>query len=118
MVGTWPFEPYTFRALVKTLGPMWVRWDVCRRYARFAMRPDLRDADYRTKTFSCSRCGAEAFLCVVESVKEKGMDDYRLDDVEGPEHYPAAVDRLNGRHSRQVDFSGGELPGRKIDGRR
>ena len=34
MVSPWPFKPFTFRALAKTYAPMWVRWDVCRRYAR------------------------------------------------------------------------------------
>ena len=83
------------------------------------MRPDLRDADYRAKTFSCSRCGAEAFLCVVEPVNEKGMDDYRLGSIERPERHPASVGRLTGRRRcSPVDYSGGELPGRKVDGRR
>jgi len=49
----------------------------------------LRDAESRTKTFSCQRCGSEAYFCVVEAIKERG-----------------------------VDHSGGELPGRKIDLRR
>ena len=119
MVGPWPFKPYTFRALAKTLGPMWVRCDVCRRYARLHVGPELRDADYRTKTFSCSRCGSDAAVCVVEPIKEAGMEDYRLDEIERPEHHPSAVDRLIGRHRPpQVDWSAGELPGRKVDGRR
>jgi hypothetical protein len=33
MVGSWPFKPYAFRALVETFGPLWVSCDVCRRYA-------------------------------------------------------------------------------------
>src|SRR5689334_7148134 len=95
MVGAWPFKPSTFRALVKTLGPLWVRCDVCRRYARLHIGPELRDADYRTKTFSCSRCGASAWLCVVEPTKESGMEDYRLDEVARPQHHPAALLRFN-----------------------
>lgn len=66
MVGPWPFKPYTFRALARTLGLLLVRCDVCRRYARLQIGPELRDVDYHTKTFSCSRCGADAYLCVVE----------------------------------------------------
>ena len=47
------------------------------------------------------------------------MQDYRLDEVERPERHPAAIDRLTGRRvARRVDCSGGELPGRKVDGRR
>ena len=118
MTSPWPGRPYTFRALAKTFGPMWQRCDACRRYARFRMG-DLADADYRSKTFSCSRCGAEAYLALVEPVKETGMADYRLDDVSDPQHHQAAVDRLTGRHSRtRVDLTSGELPGRKVDGRR
>jgi hypothetical protein len=116
MVGPWPYKPYTFRALAKTLGPLWVRCDVCRRYARLHIGPDLREADYRTKTFSCSRCGASAAVCVVEPTTERGMEDYRLDEVERPQHHPAAIDRLSGHRSRfGIDWSAGELPGRKLD---
>lgn len=75
--------------------------------------------DYRSKTFSCSRCGCEAYLAVTEPIKETGMQDYRLDAVEQPEHHPAAVARLTGRRpSPRIDCSGGELPGRKVDPRR
>lgn len=118
MVGPWPFKPHTFRTL-KTLGPIWVRCDVCRRYARVHVGPELRDVDYRTKTFSCSRCGTDAYLCVVEPVKETGMEDYRLDQVERPEHHPVAVDRLARRRCRStISFADGELPGRRVDPRR
>ena len=48
-----------------------------------------RDIDYRFKTFSCSRCGAEAFMGVVEPIREAGMEDYRLDEVERPCRHPA-----------------------------
>ena len=61
---------------------MWVRCDACRRYARLHIDPELRDIDYRTKTFSCYRCGADASVCVVEPTKEPGMEDYCLDEVE------------------------------------
>jgi hypothetical protein len=37
MVGPAPFEPYTFRALAKTFGTMWLRCDVCRRYGRLQL---------------------------------------------------------------------------------
>jgi hypothetical protein len=62
MVGPWPFRPYTFRALVKTYGPLWVRCDVCRRYARLQVVGELVDADDRSKTFSRSVCGGPAWL--------------------------------------------------------
>ena len=112
MVGPWPFKPFTFRALAKTYGPMWVRCDLCRRYARFRMIECLADVDYRTKRFSCSRCGAEAWLCLVEPVKELGMQDYRLDEIESPERHPAAVERLTSdQRRRHIGCSG-------VDGRR
>ena len=52
MVGPWPYRSHTFRALSKTYGQMWLRCDVCRRYARLNFA-GLHDVDYRTKTFSC-----------------------------------------------------------------
>jgi hypothetical protein len=77
-------------------------------------------SDYRIKTFSCSQCGSEAYLALIEPTKEPGMQDYRLDPIELPKHHAAAVDRLMGRSRRSapVDYSGGELPGRKFDPRR
>jgi hypothetical protein len=118
MTGPWPHKPFTFRALRKTFGAMWVRCDVCRRYAPLTIG-GLQDVDYRSKTFSCSQCGSEAYLAVIEPIKEAGMQDYRLEAIERPERHPAATDRLTGRaSSAAVDYSGGELPGRKIDGRR
>lgn len=76
--------------------------------------------DYRSKTFSCSQCGSEVYLAVIEPIREAGMQDYRLDPIELPKHHTSAVDRLMGRSRRSapVDYSGGELPGRKIDPRR
>jgi hypothetical protein len=34
MVDPFPGVPYSFGALRKTFGPLWIRCDVCRRYAR------------------------------------------------------------------------------------
>jgi hypothetical protein len=92
MVGPWPHRAFTFAG--------------------------LHDVDYRTKTFSCSVCGSEAYFCLVEPTKEYGMADYLLDEVEKPERHPDAVTRLTGSQRPSVDHSGGELPGRKMDGRR
>jgi hypothetical protein len=66
---------------------MWLRCDVCRRYARLNLA-GLHDLDYRTKTFRCSRCGGEAYLAVVEPIKETGMGDYRLDESPRPSAIP------------------------------
>jgi hypothetical protein len=119
MVGPWPHRAFTFRALSKTYGQMWLRCDVCRRYARLKLA-GLHDVDYRTKTFSCSVCGSEAYFCLVKPTKEFGMHDYRLYEPEQPECHPDAVKRFTGslQFSRSVDHSGGELPGRRMDGRR
>jgi hypothetical protein len=94
MVGPWPHRPFTFRALSKIYGQMWLRCDVCRRYARLNLA-GLHDVDYRTKTFSCSRCGSEAYFCLVEPITEYGVSDHRLDEVEKPERHPDAVRRLS-----------------------
>src|SRR5262245_58668756 len=105
MVGQAPFEPYTFRALAKTFGTMWLRFDVCRRYSTLKIAGP-HDIDYRSKTFSCSRCGSEAYLCVVNPSQETGMEDYRLDELEQPTHHPDAVRRLTGADKRApIDFS-------------
>jgi hypothetical protein len=71
---------------------MWVCWDLCRRYAHLRLT-GLLDVDYRMKRFSYSRCGSEAWVCVVEPVKELGMRNYRFDEIEEPQRHPAAVDR-------------------------
>jgi hypothetical protein len=70
--------------------------------------------DYRTKTFS----GSEAYFCLIEPNKEFGMHDYRLGEVDKPERHPAATTRLTEPPRRPLSTDGGELPGRKIDGRR
>lgn len=57
---------------------------------------EIRDTDYRTKTFSCCRCGTDGALAIAEPNTETGMTDYRLDQVEAPQHHPAAVARLTG----------------------
>jgi hypothetical protein len=49
----WPHRAFTFRALSKTYGQMWLRCDICRRYARLKLA-GLHEVDYRTKAFSCS----------------------------------------------------------------
>src|SRR4029450_6837628 len=87
MTGPWPYKPFTFRALQKPYGPMWVRCDLWSRYAHLRLT-DLLDVDYRTKRFSCSRCGSEAWVCVIEPIKELGMQDYRHDEIEEPQRHP------------------------------
>ena len=72
----------------------------------------------RTKTFSCSQCGGEAYFCVVEPITERGMEDYRLDEKEKPARHPEAARRLTAPPRRPISSRGGELPGRKIDPRR
>ena len=86
-------------------------------HARLKAR-GLHDVDYRTKTFSCSVCGSEAYFCLVEPTKEFGMHDYRLDEREQPERHPDAVKRLTEEQRRPISSRGGELPCRKFNGRR
>lgn len=116
MVSAWPSVPFTFRALRRTFGTMWLRCDACRRYAPLRLA-GLHDVDHRTRTFSCSACGAAATLCVVEPVTERGMADYRLDERERPARHPEAVRRLRGLAPSR-SHEGGELPGRSLKGRR
>jgi hypothetical protein len=88
---------------------MFLRCNACRRYGRLRLA-GLRDVDYRTKTFSfsCSCCGAEAYLCLVEPIKEQGMADYLLDEVETPARHPEAMRRLTRPQWRAVSNSGDE----------
>jgi hypothetical protein len=95
MVGSFPGVPDSFGALLKTFGPLFVRRDVCRRYARLSPA-EIGDTDYRTKAFSCSRRGADGALALVEPNTETGMTDYQLDRVEGAQHHPGALARLTG----------------------
>jgi hypothetical protein len=120
MVDPFKGVPYSFGALRKTFGRLYVRCDVCRRFALLQLGwNELRDVDYRTKHFGCSLCGDEAWLTVTDPRIERGMEDYCLDQREDPERHPAAVDRLLGRRRRPVvNQTGGELPGRKVDPRR
>jgi hypothetical protein len=46
-----------------------------------------------------------------------GMEDYRLDQRVDPKQHPAAVKRMTEPKRRSYRLVGGELPGRKIDGR-
>jgi hypothetical protein len=118
MSSLWPDKPFTFRALRKTFGAMWIRCDACRRYASLKIG-GLEEVDYRSKTFSCSRCGAEAYLTLIEPVREAGMADYTLDPIDQPRRHHHATDRMLGRRRRRtVDLSGGDLPGRRVDPRR
>lgn len=91
----WRDKPFTFRALRKTYGPLFVRCDVCRRYAPLPLTGIL-DADYRRVTFSCSRCGAQAWMVVVDPSTEAGTADFRLDPVPEATHHPKAIKRLTG----------------------
>jgi hypothetical protein len=67
---------------------------------------EIRDTDYRTKTFSCCRCGTNSALAITEPNTETGRNDYKLDQVEGPQHHPAAVARLTGPPSAAYRLSG------------
>jgi hypothetical protein len=52
-----PRRPHSFDALRKVFGPLWVRCDVCRRYARLHLG-ELRDVDYRVAG------GGESTFCL------------------------------------------------------
>ena len=106
MLGSWPYRASTFRTLSKTYGQIWLRCDVCRRYARLKLT-GLHDVDYRTKSFNCSVCAAEAYFCLIEPTNEFGMHDYRLDEVEKPLRHPMATRRLT-EPRRPISSHGGE----------
>ena len=100
MVDRFPGKPFSFGALRKTFGPLYLRCDICRRFALLQLGAHaLRDVDYRTKRFSCSDCGDEAWLTVTDPRTERGMGDYRLDQREQPERHPRTVERLTGNRS-------------------
>jgi hypothetical protein len=76
--------------------PLWVRSDVCRRYARLHLGK-LRDVDFRTETFSCSICGADGAMALEEPCKDSGMEDYRLDQRVDPQHHRFKTALINWR---------------------
>src|SRR5882757_3384514 len=75
---------------------MWLRRDVCRRYARPNLA-GLHDVDYRTKTFS----GSEAYFCLIEPNKEFGAS--------ARSRNPSAMRQLPS--GSLISTDGGELPG-------
>ena len=109
MVGPWPHRAFTFRALSKTYGQMWLRCDVCRRYARLKLA-GLHDVQDLFQLLGLRFGG----LLLPGRADHGIWHDYRLDEVEKPKRHPDAVRRHTGlkRPSRSVDYSGGELPGR------
>ena len=98
MVGPFPGVPYSFGALRQTYGPLFVRCDVCRRYARLYLA-EIRGTDSRTKTFSCCRCGSVGALAITEPNTETGMTDYRLDQGRGAATSPCRC-RSAQRHAK------------------
>ena len=46
------------------------------------------------------------------------MEDYRLDEIERPERHPAPSPASPAESAGPSIDAGGELPGRKVDGRR
>ena len=48
------------------------------------------------KPLAAAAAGTDGALAITEPNTETGMTDYRLDQVEGPQRHPAAVDRLSG----------------------
>src|SRR5260370_34153925 len=123
MVGPWPHRPFTFRALAKTYGQMWLRCDVCRRYARLKLG-GLHDVDSRTKTFGCSQCGGEAYFCVVEPITERergrGLSPGREREARGPSrgcpaaHSTAAAANLTPRRGNAPEQGRPPVTGRAI----
>lgn len=63
---------------------MWLRGDVCRRFALLTLPPGYLDRDYRTVRFSRSVCGGVAINTVTLPHSEKGMGDYCEDVRERP----------------------------------
>jgi hypothetical protein len=85
------------------------------RSARLFLRK-LRDLDCRTKTFSCSICGADGALALEDPCKDTG---WRITaSIRAWKHHPAAVKRMTEPKRRSYHPVGGELPGRKSDGPR
>jgi hypothetical protein len=95
---------------------LWGRGHVGGRSARVAeSKPRLRELNLGVGGSWGQPVGPDG---VVEPNHERGMEDYRLDEVEAPARHPSAVRRLTGGRRSTVDYSGGELPGRRVDPRR
>ncbi len=83
-----------------------------------AVLPHVRTGKLKTLGISSPQRLSAASLPGGDRADQGSMQDNRLDAIERPERHPA-VDRLTDC-SRQssASYRGGELPGRKVDGRR
>ena len=63
--------------------------------------------DYRTKTFSCCRCGTDGALSASRNT-ETGMTDYQLELVEGPQRHAASPGPWRPTHRAAHRLSLGE----------
>jgi hypothetical protein len=79
---------------------MWLRCDVCRRFALLTLPPGYLHRDYRTVSFGCSVCGGIATHTITHPHSETGMGDYREEIRERPPRHPAADARLRGAETR------------------
>jgi len=120
MVERFPGKPFSFGALRKTFGPLYLRCDICRRFALLQLggaRAARRGLPHQT--LQLLGLWRRTWLTVTDPRTERGMSDYRLDQREQPERHPRTVERLTGnRRQSSVDLTGGELPGRKVYARR
>ena len=101
MVGPWPHRPLHLARSPRPANRCGSAATYCRRYARLYLA-EIRDTDYRTKTFSCSRCGTDGALAITDPNTETGMTDYQLGRVEWSQHHPGAIGRLTARQQCSI----------------
>ena len=80
MAGPNPYKLYSFAELRAVYGPLWVRCDSCRRFRSLRLTPALRERDYRTTRFTCTRCGRPGYCALDRPNSEPGREDYAQDD--------------------------------------
>ena len=83
MAGPNPHKLYSFAELRAVYGPLWVRCDVCRRFRALRMTATIRERDYRTTRFTCTRCGSRGYCAIDRPTSQHGMEDYVEDTPSG-----------------------------------
>jgi hypothetical protein len=109
MVGPWPAKTYTVRALAKTSGTMWLRCDVCCRYATLKLAGH-HNVDYRARVAGRRPISASSTRPTRPAWKTIGSMRW---DSRGTILTPSAVSPGADKRA-QIDFSRrGKQPGRK-----
>jgi hypothetical protein len=98
VIGPNPNQLHSFLELHKSMSPVWIVCEPCRRYVR--LPPSLGRRDITIKTFSCSVCGGEGKTALEDPFK----DGLQPDPQPRPLRHPMAAMRLRMLHELADPF--------------